>query len=346
MRCGMNHSKISHAHKLQQHGMYVCHLNAAALQCQLTHPLLHCCIVLVLRSEVQCACGALITCPGNTTASRTPWRRITYKVQPYEDNYVDSTFLQQLVMNPNVSTLSYYTLALHTAAITQRIATLAVFLCVFTALFNEKLQTTPLITLDIFLLFAACTLYLYMQHTRSAAQASPRTAYSTPRVATANNTPVIPLSLTRYYIRFFMAHTKRLLFFIGCLLGLSPVLRTLTAAYSSDTIWALTTLLCTLHLILHDYSFINQATARTEPEFQGTISLNAGIFASALLASRLTTSENVFAFLLFAFELFAGLPLLNHHIRVSDSCTLLSLHQQHSHDPTSCVARAICVRLR
>jgi biotin transporter BioY len=50
--------------------------------------------------------------------------------------------------------------------------------------------------------------------------------------------------------------------------------------------------------------------------FQGTISLNAGIFASLLLASRLGSNLAVFAFLLFAFEVFAGFPILAHHIRV------------------------------
>lgn len=42
---------------------------------------------------------------------------------------------------------------------------------------------------------------------------------------------------------------------------------------------------------------------------QGTLSLNAAIFAAVLLASRLETNEKVFGLVLFALELFAFLPL-------------------------------------
>lgn len=42
---------------------------------------------------------------------------------------------------------------------------------------------------------------------------------------------------------------------------------------------------------------------------QGTLSLNAAIFAAVLLASRLQSNEKVFGLVLFALELFAFLPL-------------------------------------
>ncbi len=67
--------------------------------------------------------------------------------------------------------------------------------------------------------------------------------------------------------------------------------------------------------------------------FQGTISLNAGVFASVLLASRLydddpstngtdhklmtSGSAEVFVFLFCAFLAHAGFPFLAHQIRVS-----------------------------
>jgi hypothetical protein len=51
--------------------------------------------------------------------------------------------------------------------------------------------------------------------------------------------------------------------------------------------------------------------------FQETISLNAAIFGSVLLASRLHSSFLVFTFILFAFELFAGFPMITRGLRVS-----------------------------
>lgn len=44
-------------------------------------------------------------------------------------------------------------------------------------------------------------------------------------------------------------------------------------------------------------------------QFQGTLSLNAAIFAAVLLASRLESNEKVFGLVLFALELFAFFPL-------------------------------------
>lgn len=46
------------------------------------------------------------------------------------------------------------------------------------------------------------------------------------------------------------------------------------------------------------------------------ISINAAVFAATLLASRLTESMAVFAFILFAFEIFVGFPMLSHAVKV------------------------------
>jgi len=114
------------------------------------------------------------------------------------------------------------------------------------------------------------------------------------------------------------------------------LLRTLTLAYSSDTIWALTFLLCAVHLACHDYTFVNaigwerldaeltsdgQHTQSSVPltlaplGLQDALSLNAGVFASLLLASRLPSSIEVFAFMLFAYEIFAGFPHVAHYVK-------------------------------
>ena len=55
--------------------------------------------------------------------------------------------------------------------------------------------------------------------------------------------------------------------FAGSLLGLSPVLKTLTQSYSSDTIWALTITLSAIHLIFHDYQFIINAKTLKPSEY-------------------------------------------------------------------------------
>jgi phosphatidylinositol glycan class C protein len=57
------------------------------------------------------------------------------------------------------------------------------------------------------------------------------------------------------------------------------------------------------------------ASSGTLTNFQGTVSLNAAIFASVLLASRLETALHVFGFIFFSFCIFAGLPFLAYHAR-------------------------------
>jgi len=104
----------------------------------------------------------------------------------------------------------------------------------------------------------------------------------------------------------FVDAAARIFVFCGVVHTLSPILKTLTQSFSDDTIFSLTGLFSTLHITLFDYD----AICATAPDFSGTTSLNAAIFSSVLLASRLTSSLHVFAFICFAFELFAGAPIV------------------------------------
>lgn len=52
-------------------------------------------------------------------------------------------------------------------------------------------------------------------------------------------------------------------FLFGATLSiLSPVLRTLTKSYADDTIWALASCLAAVHLISHDYMYVNTGIGR------------------------------------------------------------------------------------
>jgi predicted membrane-bound spermidine synthase len=86
----------------------------------------------------------------------------------------------------------------------------------------------------------------------------------------------------------------------------------LTESFADDTIGALASALALVHLVAHDYGYVNAGTGR----FSGTISLNAAVFTAVLLGSRLRSSEHVFAFVLFAIELFALFPLFQRQVKV------------------------------
>lgn len=85
--------------------------------------------------------------------------------------------------------------------------------------------------------------------------------------------------------------------------AMSPILRTLTETISTDTIYAMVTLMMLAHLSFYDYG-VNAAIV-SKP-----ISLNAAFFASVCLASRLSTSYHAFAFLISAIDIFVLFGIL------------------------------------
>lgn len=55
---------------------------------------------------------------------------------------------------------------------------------------------------------------------------------------------------------------KSAIFFFSTLLGLSPILKTLTSPISNDTIWALTVCCFLANILFHDY--VSQRKARVK----------------------------------------------------------------------------------
>ncbi|KAJ2795777.1 glycosylphosphatidylinositol anchor biosynthesis [Coemansia guatemalensis] len=66
-----------------------------------------------------------------------------------------------------------------------------------------------------------------------------------------------------------------------------------------------------VNLAFHDYSTGNLTNIR----FPGSVSLNAAVLASVLLASQLDSNLSVFAFLLFALEWFALFPIYRRYLK-------------------------------
>jgi len=101
----------------------------------------------------------------------------------------------------------------------------------------------------------------------------------------------------------------------GFLWTLSPVLRTLTQTFSDDTVFALTTMCLLAHAAIYDYTEVQRNTDRMDNRVSGSVALNAAMSASVLLASRLKTNQEVFAFIFFGIEIFALSPICRRHIR-------------------------------
>uniref|UniRef100_A0A7S0AGE4 Uncharacterized protein n=1 Tax=Minutocellus polymorphus TaxID=265543 RepID=A0A7S0AGE4_9STRA len=116
---------------------------------------------------------------------------------------------------------------------------------------------------------------------------------------------------------------------------LASVLRTLTASYSSDTVNALAIGGMVVHLLACDYSYALGTSTRGKiggdelgrsrrqvgrPTFLGgSVSLNAALFSTTLLASRLPTNVMSYAFISCAVVLFAFYPAVRHTIAANQS---------------------------
>lgn len=110
--------------------------------------------------------------------------------------------------------------------------------------------------------------------------------------------------------------------------AISGLLRSLTASYSTDTVYALAITGMTVHLLACDYKFANgfengdngdthtlTRTHHPRPKFLGgTISLNAAFFATVLLISRIKSNATSYAFVSSVVTLFAFYPTSRHDI--------------------------------
>lgn len=96
------------------------------------------------------------------------------------------------------------------------------------------------------------------------------------------------------------------------LLGLSPILKSLTKSTASDSIWALSCWLLIMNVFSFDYGSGEGAGAT---KFPASLSTNAAVMASTVLASRLPTTTHVFSLMLFAIEVFGLFPIFRRQLR-------------------------------
>ncbi|KAJ2415729.1 glycosylphosphatidylinositol anchor biosynthesis [Coemansia sp. RSA 2530] len=222
---------------------------------------------------------------------RRPWRKLLYIKQEYPDDYVDDTFLMELQKNANVRMYDYSTVVIQTTVITQHLSSIMIFISVFINLYRGSLAGRTLVwcssisTVLGFVFWDILNMYLRTPEQR-----------------------IVRLNLI-----------KGALLFALLLFGLSPILRTLTEDTSRDTIWAMTVIFFGVNLAFHDYSTGNLTNIR----FPGSVSLNAAVLASVLLASQLNNNLSVFAFLSFALKWFALFPIFRRYLkRISDAASM------------------------
>ncbi|KAH7883602.1 phosphatidylinositol N-acetylglucosaminyltransferase subunit C [Phlebopus sp. FC_14] len=215
--------------------------------------------------------------------SSTEWRKVLWQRQQYADNFIPShSFLSSLRRNPNFTPYTYWSLVSSCCAITQHLAGVFTFLAVFARLKERSLDARVLLWVSIACFILGYVVWEVLN-------------YSNPGHGLSSRSKALKSSL---------------LVFLA-LMGLAPVLRTLTAATSSDSIWALSACLFLLNILLADYSCTKPAS-HIQERLTSVLSMNAAISSSVVLASRLPDDLSVFSLVLFAVQSFALFPLLRH----------------------------------
>ncbi|KAI9719214.1 MAG: hypothetical protein M1828_006307 [Chrysothrix sp. TS-e1954] len=141
---------------------------------------------------------------------------------------------------------------------------------------------------------------------------SQKSSSSLPAVPDSPTSPLPP----SYYQSKYTSRTRQRLstlksaLLIYCfLLGLSPILKSLTKSTASDSIWAISFWLCLLNIFFFDYS------AGVGPALPASLSTNAVLMASTVLASRLPSTTHVFSLTLFSIEVFGLFPVFRRYLR-------------------------------
>lgn len=102
---------------------------------------------------------------------------------------------------------------------------------------------------------------------------------------------------------------KSALLIYSTLLGLSPILKSLTRSTSSDSIWAMSFWLLAINIFFFDYS------GGVSAKFPASLSTNAALMASTVLASRLPSTKQVFSLTLFSIEVFGLFPVFRRYVK-------------------------------
>ncbi|KAH9214314.1 phosphatidylinositol N-acetylglucosaminyltransferase-domain-containing protein [Leptodontidium sp. 2 PMI_412] len=158
------------------------------------------------------------------------------------------------------------------------------------------------------------------RHSHSASASSIQSVASAPQIPTPRFVPNYPSPGSspplspRTSLRLSTAKSALLIYFT--LLGLSPILKSLTMSTSEDSIWAMSFLLFTINIFFFDYSTPAETSIGSGVKnIPASLSTNAALMASTVLASRLEGTGEVFSLTLFSIEVFGLFPVFRRYAK-------------------------------
>ncbi|KAF1913524.1 phosphatidylinositol N-acetylglucosaminyltransferas-like protein subunit C [Ampelomyces quisqualis] len=237
--------------------------------------------------------------------SESHYKKLLWFKQPFPDNYTDeATFLDHLQRNPRLQPYEFWSLMSDATIIVQHLASVVIFCCCFVAIIHGRVSPVAVVGWASLCTLLAWVVWDYWMGNEQ------RLDVSTPAELSAANNDVSKGvgSSQRMQQRLTTAKSAALIY--AALLGLSPILKSLTRSTTSDSIWALSTWLLLMNVAFFDYS------GGPGTQLPTSMSTNSAMMASAVLASRLPSTTHVFSLTLFSIEIFGLFPIFRRQLLV------------------------------
>ncbi|KAI1667442.1 hypothetical protein L13192_08151 [Pyrenophora tritici-repentis] len=238
-----------------------------------------------------------------TRPTKGNYKKLLWFKQPFPDNYTDeTTFLDHLQRNPRLQPYEFWSLMSDATVIVQHLASVIIFCCCFVAIIQNRVSPIAVVGWA-----SICTVLAWLLWDHWMGQEFDSIA-NVPTSDTEQSTSSAPQAHSlRTQQR--IATAKSAVLIYAALLGLSPILKSLTRSTTSDSIWALSTWLLMMNVAFFDYS------GGTGAHLPASISTNSAMMASAVLASRLPSTTHVFSLTLFSIEIYGLFPIFRRQLR-------------------------------
>lgn len=214
---------------------------------------------------------------------RKQWRKVVYERQDVPDNYVDYTFMQGLRKNTDVQPYSYPALVSYMGVFTQQICAIISFYGIFWAIRDKAVRTENIVAVGLCITLCAYAITMLFSIR----------GYGSGQRA---------LKLVKMSGMVF-----------ATLLWMSPILHSLTSSIASDTVYATSVCMMVINLACHTYVPSRGGSVRVTGRY--SVSVNAAIFASVCLGSRLPSAIDVFCLVVCAMQLFVLLPFFRYRVQ-------------------------------
>lgn len=139
-----------------------------------------------------------------------------------------------------------------TAIIVQHLASVAIFCCCFVAIIQGNVSPLSVVGWATICTVLAWVLWDYWQGQKLDANGDAAAKGSDADETSDSHSDSTPAPTSRYQQR--MSTIKSAVLIYAALLGLSPILKSLTKSTTSDSIWAISTWLLMMNVAFFDYS--------------------------------------------------------------------------------------------